>query len=374
MDAGNGPVFTSAKSSNLNSVTNKRLYTVRFSVLLSAVLFLPFTIYPQTTEKPVLTKIGGITVPQSEYAQNQIQKYIDQYTKNFGRQQLYDVLEGGEAYRLYIRQELKKRNMPPALEYLPFVESEFNPKAVSRSGAKGLWQFMDNSIAGLLKKTEWEDQRYDPWKSTDAALSKLQENYKTFKDWPIAIAAYNCGAGAMKKTLKESPQKNFWYIAEKGLLRDQSVQYIPKLLAICQLCEKSELYGLSLPEETESPFFSQFDYLEIKTQVYLDCLSQEMKIDPSILLYLNPALLKGCTPPSSYTLRLPSGMKESAVIALANLKKQGTGKPPITHTVQQGETLWSISRKYNVSVSTLRTLNGMSEKDTLSIGKTLYIQ
>jgi membrane-bound lytic murein transglycosylase D len=127
--------------------------------------------------------------------------------------------------------------MPPALEYLPVVESEYKPLATSRSGARGLWQFMENSIKPFMEKNEWIDERLDPWKSTDAALSKLQDNYKMFGDWPIAIAAYNCGAGAMQRILKKAPEKTFWYIAEKGLLRDQSVQYVPKFLAISELSE-----------------------------------------------------------------------------------------------------------------------------------------
>ena len=140
---------------------------------------------------------GGIQIPDSPYAKKQIKKYIEQYTKPFGKRQLSEILDNGEPYRLYVRQELKKKNLPAALEYLPVVESEYKPLAVSKSGARGLWQFMDNSIAGLLKKNEYIDERYDPWLSTDAALKKLEENYRQFKDWPLAIAAYNCGAGAM---------------------------------------------------------------------------------------------------------------------------------------------------------------------------------
>ena len=95
---------------------------------------------------------GGIQIPDSPYAKKQIKKYIEQYTRPFGKRQLSEILDNGELYRLYVRQELKKKNLPAALEYLPVVESEYKPLAVSKSGARGLWQFMDNSIAGLLKK------------------------------------------------------------------------------------------------------------------------------------------------------------------------------------------------------------------------------
>ncbi len=327
-----------------------------------------------------LSKAGGIDIPDTPYAKTQIKKYIDQYTKPFGKQQLYDVLDGGELYRLYVRQELKKRGMPAALEYLPVVESDYNPLAVSRSGAKGLWQFMDNSIAGLLKKTEWIDERYDPWKSTDAALTKLQENYTQFKDWPVAIAAYNCGAGAMKRILAKSPVKTFWYISENSLLRDQSVQYVPKLLAICTLAENPEHYGITLPEVTKSTLYAEFDYLPVKEEINLDRLASELKMDSAILKKLNSALLKDCTPPSSiYQLRLPPGMKNSAAFAAEVILNHKSHVPPargktVVHTVTPGETLWSISKKYGVTVESIQLLNGLKSGDTLPAGKKLYIK
>ena len=318
------------------------------------------------------SQIGGISVPQSEYVQKQIEKYIEQFSKPFGKQQLYNILDDGEAYRLYVRRELKKRAMPAALEYLPVVESEYNPLAVSRSGARGLWQFMDNSIKGLLRKTPYIDERFDPWKSTDAALTKLQENYRQFKDWPLAIAAYNCGAGAMKKILSKSKQKTFWYIAENSLLRDQSVQYVPKLLAIALLAENGSAYGLELPEITVSTRYAEFDYVTTAEEISLARLSSELKMEPSILQKLNPSLLKNATPPDEkYELRLPSGMKQSALIALAQITARSEGT---VHTVQKGETLWSISRKYGISVKELRDKNGLAEDEPLKTGKKLYIK
>ncbi len=319
--------------------------------------------------------IGGIKIPDSTYAQKQIQKYIEQYTTPFGKQQLYEILDNGELYRLYVRQELKKRGMPSALEYLPVVESEYKPMAVSRSGAKGLWQFMDNSIEGLLKKNAFIDERYDPWKSTDAALKKLQDNYRQFKDWPLAIAAYNCGAGAMKKILSKAKVKTFWFIAENGLLRDQSVQYVPKLLAIAELSDNGSAYKIELPKITPSVRYADFEYITTDTQINLDLLSSELKMEPSILKKLNSALLTSSTPPDEkYELRLPSGMKKSAEIAIAEITKTTKQTAKTIHVVQKGETLWSISKKYGVSVKEIQAKNNLKEGSPLETGKKLYIK
>ena len=259
--------------------------------------------------------IGGIFVSTSPFAQNSINRYKEIYSAGFGQKQLFQILNEKENLRLYVREEIQKRNLPSVLEYLPFVESEYSPLAVSKSGAKGMWQFMDNSISGLLKKSEYIDERFDPWISTKAALTKLEENFKLFDDWLLAIAAYNCGAGAMKRILEKSEKKDFWFICENGLLRDQSVQYVPKLLAICSIAEKSELLNAA-----GKKYFQDFEYIVTKNQFYLDRISSEINMSPSILRELNPSLTKGCTPPENlYTLRVPSGKRISVLYALGKI-------------------------------------------------------
>ncbi len=333
----------------------------------------------ESKSSKALTHVGGITVPDQPYAQEMIQKYILSYTSTeYAKKALVETLDKGELYRLYIRQELKKRNMPPALEYLPVVESEYKPLATSRSGARGLWQFMENSIKPFMEKNEWIDERLDPWKSTDAALSKLQDNYKMFGDWPIAIAAYNCGAGAMRRILEKAPEKTFWYIAEKGLLRDQSVQYVPKFLAISELSENGGDYGIQLPEITKSTRFAEFDYVTVKENITMKRLASELRMDYTTLKMLNCALVHECTPPDApYNIRLPVGMGRGAAIALSTMQRS---KPEpqvkdtvITHTVIKGETLYFLSRLYGCSVDDICTKNNIEKNDVLSIGKTLYI-
>ena len=109
--------------------------------------------------------------------QEQTQKFIKQFLTESGRKVLIKSLKNSEPYRPYIIEQLKEKNMPLILQYLPIVESNYIPQAVSRSGATGIWQFMTNSMAPYLEKDSWYDDRRDPWKSTDAALSKLKYNY-----------------------------------------------------------------------------------------------------------------------------------------------------------------------------------------------------
>lgn len=247
------------------------------------------------------------------YALLQVQKYRDKYSSPAFEGELFRILENGEIYRLYIRRELKKRNMPKELEYLPVVESEYKTKAVSKSGASGLWQFMENSIEGLLKKDEWVDERFDPFLETEAALKKLSDNYKMFNDWALALAAYNCGAGALKRILKnvdEKENQNFWYISEHGLLRDQSIEYVPKLIAISDIVENTSYFKTNMPDTKEKEsYFNEnhyFDYYITESSMTFDRISEMTGIDSSIIEELNPALIKKCTPPYKYKLRLPN--------------------------------------------------------------------
>lgn len=325
--------------------------------------------------RAISSNIGGIEIPDSEYAREMINKYIEQFTKDFAKKQLCKTLENAENYRLYVRRELKKRDMPEAIEFLPVVESEYNQYAVSKSGAKGIWQFMENSMRPFMKKTEWIDERLDPWKSTDAALAKLQDNYKIFGDWAIALAAYNCGAGAMQRILKDAEEKTFWFIAEKELLRDQSIQYVPKLLAICELVSNPEKYEIEITQFSEESRFDDFDYVTTNRKISIERIASELKISFKTLKDLNSALVKGFTPPDSeYELRLPSGMKDSAVIAIGEIiKAQDQITVVAILEVQKGDTLWGISRAHGISVDELCAANDIIAEAILPIGKILYI-
>ena len=271
-------------------------------------------------QKKVIKEAGGIKLTQGKYEQEIIHEYIARYMTRFGKESLYKILDDGEYYRLYVREELKKRNMPAILEYLPLVESEYKPMAKSRSGARGLWQFMENSMHPFLKKNEWFDERLDPWKSTSAALSKLQDNYKMFGDWPLAIGAYNCGAGAMRRALKNSPVKTFWYLSEHNLIPEETINYVPKLIAINEIAENGEEYKVELPKISETRHFADFDYATTSTKISLERLAQEIRLDYNTLKSLNTELIQEKTPPYKYQLRLPMGMKLAAQEAIQEIE------------------------------------------------------
>ena len=330
-------------------------------------------------ENTVPNKALTLPMPENE-EETQIERFRHQYLDPKWTQVLYNALENAIDYRLYVRNALSQAELPPELEYLPIVESNYKTNAKSKSGALGLWQFMANSVWPFLTLNDYVDERLDPWKETDAALKKLQDNYNTFGDWLIAIAAYNCGAGAMARAiakLSKDDTKDFWTLCKKNLIPAQTQAYVPKLLAIADLCINCEHYGIDLPlhEEEYEVLYNEknavFDYITVNKAYSITTLAQTMRIDSQELKRLNPSFILGFTHPSTKSeIRLPAGMQEIAQSALETMEPIDF---PIKYTVVQGDSLWAISRRYGCTVSQICELNGIKENAILKIGKILYI-
>lgn len=320
-------------------------------------------------------KTKKVEIPFSD--KEEVEKYKKIYLSPKWQTILRNDLESSMEYRLYVRKALQDKNMPFYLEYLPIVESNYKTTAKSKSGALGMWQFMENSVKPFLQLDDFVDERLDPWKSTDAALSKLMDNYNYFGDWFLAIAAYNCGAGAMQKAINKSKSRDFWYLAENNYISSQTAQYIPKLLAISDIAENSEFYDVDLPshkEEFEVLYNEKngiFDYITVEKSYSLEQLARELRLETSTIKHLNPSFTRGITHPTKKSdIRLPLGMKQSATDAL---KKLTPIEFPFKYKVVSGDSLWSISRKFKVSIQSICDLNDINENDILRIGKILYI-
>ena len=317
-------------------------------------------------------------ISEEEIAKPQVEAFRKMYLSPKWSALLRGYLESAMEYRLYVRKAVSDKKLPEMLEYLPVVESNYKTNAKSRSGAIGMWQFMANSVWPFLTLNDFVDERLDPWKSTDAALKKLTDNYNVFNDWLLAIGAYNCGVGAMNKAIKKAGGvKDFWYLAEKGYLSKQTADYVPKLIAIADLAINSEYYGIDIPDHNEeyevleNEKNGNFDYVTVKKAYSINQLAQEMRMDTATLKRLNPSFTMGMTHPSKTSeIRLPLGMKQSAEDALANMTPV---EFPIKYTVVAGDSLWSISRKYKTTVAAICELNGIKENAILKIGKILYI-
>ncbi|AEF81759.1 lytic transglycosylase domain-containing protein [Leadbettera azotonutricia] len=324
--------------------------------------------YANSNSAPIRSSPNSL-LTSSALERSLTQYYIRQYSTAGGLAWLNAVMERGGPYLGFIRKEIEERGLPPELLYLPVIESQFLASAVSKSGAMGLWQFMKNSIAPFdMKVNDWVDERRDFWKSTQGALRKLEENYNYFGDWPLALAAYNAGLGAINRAVKDSGLKNYWLLSDKKILKTETIHYVPKLLAVAQILSNPRRYGLS-PQWAEIP---QWTRVAVTRPADLNILASEAGLDAAELKKANRELIYNITPPGSgYSLkaRLEDADKIRAVLARTDL-------PLIKyyiHTIRSGDTLLALGLHYGISVEQILQSNPGTQARYLKIGGRLMI-
>jgi membrane-bound lytic murein transglycosylase D len=295
-------------------------------------------------------------------------RYITQYSSPGGIAWLNSIIRRGSPYIPFIREELERRGLPPELLYLPVIESGYNPRAVSRSGAAGLWQFMKNSMGPFgMTVTELVDERMDFWKSTQGALSKLEENYRHFGDWPLALAAYNAGLGGVNRAVQRTGVRDYWTLCERKELRTETIHYVPKFLAAAHILSNPRRYGLDYwpeaPDWTRIPAGRSAD---------LEVLAELAGLDRKILETANPELLRRITPPGGgYQLKAPA---EAAPALLAVLEQRDLKLiRHYSYTIRSGDTLSALGRHYGVSVNLIQDMNPGLRPQFLRIGEVIRI-
>lgn len=318
------------------------------------------------------------TIIQMTY--NDVTKqFIERYA-NRHRRLISNMLGLSTYYMPMIENALDKYNMPQELKYLPIIESAFNPKAVSRVGAKGLWQFMFKTAKSYgLKANSYIDERFDPLKSTHAAIRYLRDLYNFFQSWDLAIAAYNCGPGNVKKAIIRSGGKtNFWQIYR--YLPRETRGYIPAFIAANYIMNYYEEHGIT-PMQPTLPIAT--DTIHVSKNLHFSQVAELCDIEMEALRAMNPQYIRDIIPGKSETcvLRLPNETITSMLTLgdtiykhkqeqlfpenqLAQLEKSvklndGGRNYSKRHKVRNGETLSTIARKYGVSVKQIMKANGM---------------
>ena len=273
-------------------------------------------------------------------------------------------------YRDMVRRVLKEEGLPEDLIYLAQAESAFQPQAVSRAGARGMWQFM--SFAGHkygLQKTWWVDERQDPEKATRAAARDLRDLYDQFGDWYLAMAAYNSGAGAVQHAVERTGYADFWELHRRNVLPRETQNYVPIILALALVSKDPARYGIE--PDPEPPL--KADLVKPGQAIDLRLVAETIDTDLESLRSLNPELLRLVTPPDpDFVLRLPEGSAERffAEIAAIPPEKWVSWR---RHKVEQGETLSSIARQYRVTAAEVAEANELAPGETLEEGQKLII-
>lgn len=321
-----------------------------------------------------------------------VKKYIEAYTGRL-RNKVSFMLAASNFYMPMFEEALDTYELPLELKYLPIIESALNPKAQSRARASGLWQFMlrTGKIYGL-ESNSLVEERFDPVKSTWAAVRYLKELYGIYKDWHLVLAAYNSGPGNVNKAIRRAGgSTDYWDIYP--YLPRETRGYVPGFIAVNYVMTYYCEHGIC-PMESHLPLVS--DTVHIHKDLHLQQVAQVCNIDIEQLRSLNPQYKKDIVPGNSkvYALRLPNNMattfieKQDSIYAYEankylNKRKtvkvnEGTGSSKNArgaqyHKIRTGDTLGGIALKYGVSVKQLRNLNGI-KGNNIRAGKTLRVR
>lgn len=298
------------------------------------------------------------------------------------------MITASQFYFPLFEQELDNNDIPLEIKYLAIIESALNPKARSRVGAKGLWQFMYSTgkMYGL-DVSSYVDERHDPILATKAASKYLAKLYDIFDDWDLALAAYNSGPGNVNKAIRRSGgYTNYWNIRRN--LPRETAGYLPAFLATMYIFEYAEEHGLTY-KKAERPYF-ETDTVHVKQLITFDQISKLVDISTEELEMLNPSYKLNIIPKvkdKNYALRLPVTKigkfvsNEEAIYAYVKKEMDSLEKPlpkfvetqnQIRYRVRSGDYLGKIAERYGVGVSQIKRWNGL-RSNNLRIGQRLTI-
>jgi membrane-bound lytic murein transglycosylase D len=298
------------------------------------------------------------------------------YLSPDGRKWLEAIMARAGPYLPWIAERVRFYGLPDELVFLPVIESEFSPAAVSRSGATGLWQFMKNSIGGYgIRIDDWVDERRDFIKSTDAALRKLADNYASYGDWNLALAAYNMGDGAVARAVRRARSEagapasiDYWYLRRKGCLAAETTSYVPKFLAVAAILSYPRRNGIKVSWDEPQAWAS----LELSRSIDLCLLADAAKLPLAALKTGNAELRYTVTPPyAGYRIKVPAAAEQAVRAALDDpgLKLLRY----YLHTVRSGDTLSAVSRHYGTPLNMIVQANPGLRPDLLRLGQVIVV-
>jgi membrane-bound lytic murein transglycosylase D len=301
---------------------------------------------------------------------DQVLSFVNFFQTPRGRAIVETGLRRSGRYREMISRVLREEGLPQDLIYLAQAESAFQPLALSRAGARGIWQFV--AYRGQeygLRHTWWIDERQDPEKATHAAARHLRDLYNLYGDWYLAMAAYNCGPGNVQKGIERTGYADFWELYKRNVLPRETKNYVPIIIALTLIAKDAAHYNIQADPEAPIPT----DVVKPGRAIDLRLVAETIDVDVETLRALNPALLRLATPEDpSFELHLPQGTAERFSAEIADI-------PPDKwvswrrHRVEAGETLTSIGKKYHVTGAAIADANNLERNAALDAGEKLII-
>jgi len=300
---------------------------------------------------------------------DQVLSYMNMHLMDLDK---FDEYLNDSYYFLYfVIQELEKNNLPLELAILPYIESNYDPFSISSSGAVGIWQFMPRTgRLYQLDRSWWNEDRHDPFRSTEAAVKYLKYLYQRFdQNIYLTLAAYNAGPSLLDRRINQNKRRgmdtDFWSLN----VPVQTKNYVPKYIALRELIFNSENYGVKLPQIPYEPVVKK---ISIPGQVEVLTLSEYLDIKPELLYKLNAGYTKWASAPENESVFYIPSEKYILFEDEDNPFKNSNQINWISHIVQSGDSLWSLASKYDTEVKIIKKINYLNN-DLLSINDTLLI-
>ncbi|MGC1796790.1 MAG: LysM peptidoglycan-binding domain-containing protein [Candidatus Acidiferrales bacterium] len=297
-------------------------------------------------------------------------QYLSFFSTTRGHAVVEHGLDRSGRYNDMIRRVLKEEGVPQDLMYLAQAESAFQPTAVSRAGARGLWQFMPfRGEEYDLDRNYWVDERSDPEKATRAAARHMRDLYDMFGDWYLVMAAYNSGPMNVVKAVERTGYADFWQLQKLHALPKQTQNYVPIIIALAMVAKDPALYGVQIAPEKPAAM----DVVHPAHSIDLHLVADATGADIDDLRQMNPELLRNVTPNDpGFQLKLPAGDAEKLLTAINQMPEDKWTSWRL-HTVEQGETLSDIARHYRVTVPAIELANHLEAHATVPAGFLLNV-
>jgi membrane-bound lytic murein transglycosylase D len=280
------------------------------------------------------------------------------------------MAERASKYLYFIVEEINRRGLPTELALLPFIESAYNPTALSSAKASGLWQFIPSTGQHFkLKQNAWQDERRDPIASTYAALDYLEKLFEMQGDWYLALASYNWGEGSVQRAMakKKATGQPSDYLSLK--MPEETRNYVPKLQAIKNIIADPQRYALALPAVDNTPYFST---IRKRRDIDLAVAARLAEMPLEEFKALNPsfkrAVIRGNDEP---TLLLPTDRVEIFNANLSNFK--GELSSLTVYNPRRGESYAAIAKRFGIPETTLRQINGVNARQAVVAGQVLIV-
>ena len=293
--------------------------------------------------------------------------YVHYFSTERGRKILLAGLQRAGRYKPMIERIFAEEGVPQELVYLAQAESGFLPRAISRKNAVGMWQFI--AVTGSnydLVHTTGFDERFDPEKATRAAAKYLKDLHARYGDWYLAMAAYNCGAGAVDRAVERTGYADYWELLKRRALPKETANYVPIILAMTIMAKNPQDYGL---ENLETDPVIEYDNIQLAASTNLNLIADATMQPLSVIRDLNPSLLR-VVAPSGFQIHVPKGTGDSAQAALETVPPENRLAWRLHH-VESGDTLATIARSYHLAPERIVAVNPAA--DSLETGDVLLI-